>query len=102
MNQQFFATKLRLSTRTVHLHEHGRSPEMGALIAYWLEALAQNDHEAKVALTKAIDAIVNVNPGWRFEWNLSPAGTEGAGTFTVPGEQVKESPAKGSRKGRKK
>jgi hypothetical protein len=88
---------MRVSTRTLFLHENGRQPEAGALLAYYVEAARQEDKELLAFLTRAIDELFPVGPGWRFEWNMKQTGPEGMGTL-IPPPTVKPAPKKRGKK----
>lgn len=72
-SQQFFATRMRLSTKTLQLHESGRTPDVAALVAYWIEAKRQDEAKVQQFLTRAISDKFSVPPGWQFTWTVEVA-----------------------------
>jgi hypothetical protein len=84
-SQQLFATRLRMNTRTVQLHEYGRAADVNALLTYWLEAYRQNDEETQEAIAlAAFELFPQLPPGYRWSWGLKYDWKAGEGRFMEP------------------
>jgi hypothetical protein len=84
-SQQQFATRLRLATRSIQLHEYGRPADVNALLSYYLEACEQGKLEIQQTL---VDAVLEMFPplpdGWNWYWGLKWKGKRAADGTALP------------------
>ena len=64
LSQQFFATKLNMSTRALHQYEHGKTPEPKQLLAYAAYAITIRRPDIHHIFARALAEELQAPPGF--------------------------------------
>jgi transcriptional regulator with XRE-family HTH domain len=90
-SQQYFATRMRTSIRSLQLHERGRDPEVAALLCYWLEAQRQNNTSARDLFMEAMHEQFRIPSGTFIRLLIEHGGSTGTPFIQPPAEPFSRS-----------